>query len=169
MLQPDRVRAKRRAELIDAIAADAAARDADGRFPAAAFSALAAAGMVAHPPLEQARIVELLRLLADVGRGDLSVGRIYEGHVNSLLLIGSYGTARQIEHFNGVAAGNGLFGVWNTDMPDDPLRLEGGRLLGKKNFSSGVDGLAHAIVTVPDRDRRRMIVVPLDGLPVDRT
>lgn len=169
MLQPDFVTANGRAGLIAAIAADAEVRDADGAFPAAAFAALQAAGLTGEPPLEQHDIGGLLRILADIGRGDLSVGRLYEGHVNAVLLIRSFGTVVQQCTYKQVAAKGGLFGVWNTDAPDDPLRLEGGRLVGKKSFASGVDGLSHAIVTAADGGRRRMFVVPLDGLSVDRS
>lgn len=152
-----------------AIARDAAARDADGAFPSHAFAELGALGLLSDPPVGAAAMRSLLRLLAAVGRGDLSVGRIFEGHVNASFLIEQYGTAAQREHYAQIARRGGVFGVWNTDAPDDPLRLERGRLAGKKNFASGVDGLSHAIVTVTSKEGRRMIVVPTSDLPVDRS
>lgn len=152
-----------------AIADDAAGRDRDGTFPAAAFAALHAAGHIGNPPLEPERIGELLRLLAEVGRGDLNVGRIFEGHANALLLIEGYGTDEQKRRLGALAREGTLFGVWNTDLPADPLRTEGDRLAGAKNFASGVDGLGQAIVTVTQDGARRMLAVPLEGLPVDRS
>lgn len=140
-----------------------------GRFPAAAFDLLRDCGVVAAPPLAPGDIGALLRLLADVGRGDLSVGRIFEGHVNALLLIRTFGDAAQKERFDTITRKGGLLGVWNTDMPGDPVRIDGNRLFGRKNFSSGVDGLSHAIVTVPGVAGRQMLAVPLAGLPVDRS
>ena len=168
MLQPNPA-AERRAQLRAAIGADAAARDRDGAFPDDAFAALRDAGLLSAPPLAPERIGELLRLLADVGRGNLSVGRIFEGHVNALLLIRNYGAPEQVARFDAAAEAGEVFGVWNTDLPAAPLRAEDGRLEGAKNFASGVDGLGHVIVTVTENEARRMLVVPLAGLPVDRS
>mgnify|MGYP002620992112 FL=1 len=159
----------RLASLSMTIARHAAERDADGAFPCEAFAELAALGLLSDPPVEDGAMRPLLRLLAATGRGDLSVGRIYEGHVNACWLIGRHGTPAQREHYAGIAGHGGVFGVWNTDAPDDPLRLEAGRLVGKKTFASGIDGLSHAIVTVAVEEGRRMIVVPTRGLPVDRS
>lgn len=155
--------------LTHAIGAESDARDVDGAFPVHAFERLRAAGLLAKPPVDATQIGPLLRLLAAIGRADLSVGRIFEGHVNACYLIERFGTDVQRKHFTEVAAGKGAFGVWNTDAPDDPLRLEGRRLIGKKNFASGVDGLSHAIVTVTGDAGRQMIVIPVGDLPVDRT
>lgn len=147
------------------------AEDADrtASFPAASFDRLRDAGIVAAPPIGADDIGGLLRLLAAVGRGDLSVGRIFEGHVNALLLIRAFGTLDQRRRYEAIALDGGLFGVWNTDLPDDPLRLDGTRLAGRKSFASGVDGLSHAIVTVGSLEGRRMIVAPIEGRPVDRS
>mgnify|MGYP004515116781 CR=1 FL=1 len=152
-----------------ALKAEAAARDRDGGYPLAAFSRLRACGLLAAPPLHSQDMRQLLRLLADVGRGDLPTGRIYEGHVNALDLIERHGTTDQRSHYRALAATGHVFGIWNTDQPDDPLRLEDGRLRGSKNYASGVDGLSHAIVTVTEPEGRLMIIVPLGGLPVDRS
>lgn len=156
-------------KLSQAIGTESVDRDADGAFPAEPFETLRAGGLLAEPPVGAAQCGALLRLLAAVGRGDLSVGRIFEGHVNACYLIDRFGTDIQKSHFRDVTASGGVFGVWNTDAPDDPLRLEGARLVGKKNFASGVDGLSHAIVTVTGDAGRQMIVVPVGELPVDRT
>jgi alkylation response protein AidB-like acyl-CoA dehydrogenase len=159
----------RLASLSETIARHAAERDADGAFPREAFAELAALGLLSDPPVEDGAMRPLLRLLAAVGRADLSVGRIYEGHVNACWLIGRHATPAQREHYAGIAGRGGTFGVWNTDAPNDPLRLEAGRLAGKKTFASGAGGLSHAIVTVTEKEGRRMIVVPTRGLPVDRS
>ncbi|WAJ27998.1 acyl-CoA dehydrogenase family protein [Antarcticirhabdus aurantiaca] len=148
---------------------EAAARDRDGAFPEAAFAILRAQGLVADPPLGRGEIRQLLRRLAAVGRADLSTGRIYEGHVNALDLARRHGTLAQVDDVAGRARRGELFGIWNTDDPGDPLRLEEGRLLGRKTFASGVDGLSRAIVTVPTETGRQMILLPLAGLPVDRS
>ena len=168
MLREPEVRAGGLRALSAEVARHGAARDADGGFPAEAFAALDRAGFVAAPPIGPGEMGALLRVLAAVGRGDLSVGRIFEGHVNALTLIAGHGSPDQRRALRGVAEAGGLFGVWNTDDPGDPLRIEGGRLVGRKTFASGVDGLAQAIVTVEEGAGRQMLVVPVGGLGVDR-
>jgi alkylation response protein AidB-like acyl-CoA dehydrogenase len=166
LLEPDPH--NRLVELSRQIAEGASARDVDGAFPRAAFDVLRDAGLIAKPPVRPDEMMALLRLLAAVGRGDLNVGRIFEGHVNACFLIDRYGTDSQRARYATVASSGGTFGVWNTDVPEDPLRLDGARLAGKKNFASGVDGLSHAIVTVTNEAGRQMIVVPVNELTVDR-
>ncbi|WP_152046740.1 acyl-CoA dehydrogenase family protein [Aureimonas psammosilenae] len=144
-------------------------REDDGAFPGQAFALLHERGLVGTPPIAASEIGKLLRLLAEIGRGDLSVGRVFEGHVNTLILIERHGTPEQKMRFGELAMAGKLLGIWNTDLPTDPLRLENGRLVGAKNFASGVDGLSHAIVTVTESQGRVMIVAPLDNLPVDRS
>jgi alkylation response protein AidB-like acyl-CoA dehydrogenase len=152
-----------------AAAIDAAERDADGGFPGAAFQELRRLGLVASPPLRPGDIGRLLTLLAAVGRGDLSVGRIYEGHVNALFLCAQFGTPAQRVEADDLARAGHLFGVWNTDLPTSPVTIEAGKLIGRKTFSTGVDGLSRALITAATSAGRIMLLVPLEGRPVDRT
>lgn len=152
-----------------AIAQDAAARDADGQFPTAAIAALRREGMLRTPPIEAEAMPTLLRLLAAVGRGDLSTGRLYEGHVNAVFLLMTFGDADLRRTARHALDQGAFFGIWNTDAPDDPLRVADGMLCGKKSFASGADGLTHAIVTTGAIENRLMFLVPVDALPVDRT
>ena len=139
-------------------------------FPHEGFKLLSASPLGANPPLNPHEILGLLRLLAAVGRGDLSVGRIYEGHVNALLLIRTFGTAAQFDGVRNATRENRWLGVWNTDAPGRPLTENNdGTLTGAKNFASGIDGLSQAIVTVPGVDGRKMLLMPLEDAPVDRT
>lgn len=147
----------------------AADRDRDGHFPGVAFDELRDLGLIARPLPDGAGIASLFRLLAAVGHGDLSVGRIFEGHVNALFLIQNFGTSAQRERYQQLASDGEIFGVWNTDMPGEPVTLEGTHLQGRKNFASGVDGVGHAIATASSPSGRRMIIVPVTGLTVDRT
>lgn len=151
------------------IARHAADFDRDRAFPQAAFDTLSSQGLLQKPPIAAADIGALLRVLTAVGRGDLSTGRIYEGHVNACWLIDAAGTAEQKTNANALLAEGARFGVWNTDDPSAPLTLENDRLSGGKNYASGVDGLTHAIVTAPRDAGRQMIFVPLNGLPVNRS
>ena len=56
----------------------------------------------------------LLRVLAAIGGGDLALGRIYEGHVNGLLLTVRYGTEEQVRGLAEDCAAGMISGVWNT-------------------------------------------------------
>ncbi len=152
-----------------AAASMAAERDRDGGFPAEALAGLARLGLIAHPPIAGGEAESLLWLLAAIGRGDLNVGRIYEGHANALFLVRLFGSPEQRDACDGHAAEGRIFGVWNTDLPGSPLTLEDGRLSGAKSFATGVDGLSHALVTVERHEGRIMLMVPLDHVDVDRS
>jgi alkylation response protein AidB-like acyl-CoA dehydrogenase len=147
----------------------AAEHDRDGDFPSLAFDGLRDLGLIARPPLGRGEAALLFQTLAAVGHGDLSVGRIFEGHANALFLIQHFGTPAQRKRYFDLASGGHIFGVWNTDMPDEPVVLQGSRLRGRKNFASGVEGLSHAIITLSTPDGRLMVVIPVAELPFDRS
>src|SRR5436309_1396845 len=105
-------------------AQNAAALDHDDAFPEEEFRRIAEAGLFAAP-VPQAhggqglgtapgRMWPGLRLLSLLGWGNLSVGRVYEGHVNALQLINLFGTPEQVARYAADAvAGQKLFAVWN--------------------------------------------------------
>ena len=155
--------------LTDLASAGAAERDGDGCFPKEAFARLRRLGLIGSPPIQDHEASLLFRMLAAVGRGDLSVGRLCEGHINALILIRLFGRARQRDRYRTLAASGDLFGIWNTDPPGEPLTLEGRRLCGKKNFASGVDGLSHALVTALTPGGRQLVIVPVGALKIDRS
>ncbi len=93
---------------------------------------------------------KLLQLLKAVGGADLSMGRIYEGHINALYLIHLFATQEQKERwFNDAGEGN-LFGVWNA-QPDNGLQINCSNniftLNGNKTFCSGTGYVTRALVT----------------------
>ncbi len=105
------------------------------------------AGLGVRPGTQQA----LLQTLAAIGGGDLALGRIYEGHVNALLLIQRFGTPRQVDEAADSCRNGMLFGVWNTGDPE-PVRLhpqENGRfrMSGAKTFATGAAIVQRPIVT----------------------
>lgn len=63
-----------------------------------------------------------------------------------------------------VRAGAAL-GVWNADLPGEPLRLDHGRLSGGKSFASGAGLLSHALVTVEAAGGRQLVLVDLAAAP----
>ena len=118
----------------------------------------------AHPADRNLVLMDVLRI---VGRADLSLGRLYEGHVNALALFDWYGSpaqharlARDLEH-------GAFYGVWATEPQPGvsiELRADGSRILkGSKSFASGAGGLAYAIVTAQHcADERHLVIVPAD-------
>ncbi len=106
---------------------------------------------------------ELLRLL---GRGNLSVGRVFEGHVNAFQLIASYGDQGQLRQAAQDARDGRLFAIWNTEIRPG-LRITPGaagiQLQGTKSFCSAAGHATRALVTATDpQGRLLMLLVPLN-------
>jgi alkylation response protein AidB-like acyl-CoA dehydrogenase len=90
-------------------------------------------------------LMQALRLL---GQGNLSVGRLYEAHVNALRLLMRFGDLDQARTGARDALAGHLFGLWVTDAPDAPLRVEeDGLLAGSKAPCSGAGYATRALVT----------------------
>ena len=114
----------------------------------------------------------LLRVLEEIGRGNLAVGRLFEGHVNALLLIQQFAPSELQEGWAADARSGRIFGVWNT-QGDDGVRFgevasDGQvRLSGSKTFASGAGYVARPVVTGARPDGLwQMAVVPIDQLDV---
>lgn len=92
----------------------------------------------------------LLRTLAAIGGADLALGRLFEGHVNGLILVASFGTPQQLQRAADDAHAGVLFGVWNTGGRE-PVRVEGAagdmHLHGCKNFATGANLVQRPIIT----------------------
>jgi alkylation response protein AidB-like acyl-CoA dehydrogenase len=109
--------------------------------------------------------------LRSAGYDDLSWGRLFEGHVNALQLIGRLGDDAQRRRARADVESGLLFGVWNTE-PADGVRIvgadEGGiTLTGRKTFASGAGRVMRACITAawPD-DSPQLAVVPMDRVTV---
>ena len=106
-------------------------------------------------------LAEVLRL---IGRGNLSLGRLYEAHVNVLRLIVRYGTERQMRHAADLALDGQLFGLWVTDAPDAQVRLTEDLVLhGMKAPCSGAGDVRHALITarLPSGETRMVMIGPV--------
>ena len=163
------------------------AEEASADFPAQEFAWLREAGLLSitlpDEPLafEHKNTAQQLALLRLVGKGNLSVGRIYEGHINALYLIHLFGTTVQQERWYADARhGQHLFGVWNTQAQDGITIVAQGNgrymLHGSKTFCSGARRVTRPIVPGQLIDVHgneqgwQMCVVTLDEypeLPVD--
>ncbi|MBV9117270.1 MAG: acyl-CoA/acyl-ACP dehydrogenase [Acetobacteraceae bacterium] len=102
-------------------------------------------------------------LLRGIGRANLALGRVFEGHLNAVRLVLLYGTPRQAARAAAEAADGLLFAIWDAEAPDAPVRLADGRLTGVKRFASAAGFANRALVTarLPDGDGSQLVLVPL--------
>jgi alkylation response protein AidB-like acyl-CoA dehydrogenase len=117
----------------------------------------------------------LLRLLAIIGGADLALGRLYEGHVNGLLLVARYGSAAQMASLAKDCHAGLLSGVWNTGVPQ-LLHIhphgEAFRYEGVKTFATGAAFVRRPIVTAELPGRGWQMTLPhMDtlGATIDRS
>ncbi len=110
---------------------------------------------------------DLLVVLRRIGGADLSLGRIYEGHVNAAQLVDAYGTDEQKSALHDDLAASRSFGVWNTEPPPGMTLApcEGGfRLTGAKSFATGAGHLDRALITATWPDgTKQMVLVDIAG------
>lgn len=138
-------------------------------YPAARIDDLRRAGLLAEfARLRPGEEAELLRVLKAVGAADLSLGRLYEGHVNAAQLVAAYGSDRQQALLDAWLADGQLMGVWNTEpqpgMTVAPVADGRWRLTGAKSFATGAGRLDRILITARDPDgAKRMVLVPVAG------
>lgn len=153
---------------------------ADG-FPHDEFLRLADAGLLTAPlaaefggcglgfQSEQSELT--LKILQQMGRGNLSLGRVYEGHVNALQLVQTFARTEQVRRYAEDARRNQVFGVWNAEAQDGvklwPLGGDRYRLEGSKTFCSGCGYVERPFVNgaLPD-GRWQMCIVPMEQVSV---
>lgn len=168
------VHEKPRSNLADRLAELGKRYDAASLFPSESLALLARKGLAARFAPSQAggerfageaeRNLAMLATLAEVGAGDLSVGRLFEGHVNALLLFDWYGSPQQQLWLKAELGRRAWFGVWATEPPPG-VRIEGEeeeealRLAGCKIFASGAGGIDWAVVTASSAGEERRLVV----------
>ena len=132
--------------------------DRGAEFPADEIELLGRLGALAAPVptglgglglgTEPGAAVDAMDVLRLIGRGNLSVGRLYEAHVNALRLIMQNGRPAQKERSAAAVFGGALFGLWVTDAPDAPVLLGQDSVLhGTKAPCSGAGHIRHALVT----------------------
>jgi len=94
-------------------------------------------------------------MLRSLGRHDLSLARLAEGHLDALAILDEAGAERR----------EGTFGVWAAG-PVEALRAKrsasGWRLDGIRGWCSGAGNLTHALVRAAASDGERLFVVSLD-------
>ncbi len=88
-------------------------------------------------------VLEFLRML---GRANLSVGRLYEGHLNAVKLLILYAEASLLEDIAVRVRDGAWLGVWGADGAK-PVSFDGQNLQGGKNFASGIGMIDYAVVS----------------------
>ncbi len=152
--------------------ARAAAQDAGAADLRPDIQALARAGLLtaplpatlggldlAHHPSTTGTVVTILSTL---GAANLSLARLYEGHVNAVKLLVLYGSRAQLHGFADSLQDGGMYGVWGADGAA-PAQLEGSaarlRLRGSKRYASGAGLLRGAVVPVRDLQGRQQLLL----------
>ncbi|MEG8038565.1 acyl-CoA dehydrogenase [Sphingomonas sp. LR60] len=132
--------------------------------------AMTRAHRAARDPEDAAALLGLLRLLYEVGREDLPLGRLFEGHVDAVQIVTRYGTPAQHRALAAAIDGGAMLGVWNADLRGEALRLDDERLSGGKSFASGAGILTHALVSVDVAAGRQLVLLDLATAPpsIDR-
>lgn len=154
--------------------AHASSVDIAGGFPRREFEWLAESELLLAPlrrdlgglglGSEPGNVLPMLRVLKRIGSGSLPVGRLYEGHVNALLLIQEFGTRGQVEAFAADARAGRRFAVWNTEASAGVAFTPRGaglhRVTGAKTFASGAGQVERPIVTgaLPDGSRQMCVM-----------
>lgn len=134
-------------------------------FPTDALASLAGIGGLAQfVTLEGAAEVDaLLRALTLIGGADLSLGRIFEGHVNAVQLVQAYGDADQRAALHRDLRQHRVFGVWNTDHATgvtlEPDPAGGWVLRGAKAFATGGGHIHRALITARLLDGGKQLVL----------
>ena len=157
--------------LVPELAGEAATYDSAAGFPYASIAKLRHAGFLMAPvPVEFGGLglhaagdaEALFRVLYLLGYANLSLGRIFEAHVNALELIRQYGTPRQMEAAALAAQAGDLFALWVTDPAKQGVRLSRDfTLAGEKCFCSAAGAAKQALITAHMDAGDQMVLVAL--------
>lgn len=136
------------AAVISRIWQRAEAVDAAAAFPAVDISDLAGCGLIAS-------CVNLLDasglpVLSAIGGASLTVGRLFEGHLNAIKLVHRYGNRSAAAILSGEVAAGRISGVWNAEHGGGvtATRVPGGyRLSGGKVHCSGAGTVQRPVIT----------------------
>lgn len=121
-------------------------------------------------PKDAGAYLNLLKLLFETGRRDLPLGRLLEGHIDALQIVGRYADQDVANAAREAAHGGAVMGVWNAELAGEPLRLVHGRLSGAKSYASGAGILSHALVTAHTDRGPQLLLLDLSQTPpsIDR-
>jgi alkylation response protein AidB-like acyl-CoA dehydrogenase len=106
----------------------------------------------------------LCTVLRLVGEADLSIARLFEGHVNAISLVCRYGTEDQISSLADDVAKGALSAVWGADDAAGLKIVTVGDLCGlqgRKILASGAGFVTRPIVTASSTDGQLMCLLSL--------
>lgn len=160
------------------LALHAAEGDAKSELPAQSLATLHESGLLLAPlprrhggagltDTEAAR--DLSAVLRLIGAGDLSAGRLYEGHINAVALVRRYGTEDQLADLARSIRTGSFSGVWNAEGGTPLSAIDDGVkwcLRGEKILASGA-GLAIRPIVTP-RTADGVIMLLADPVAPDR-
>ncbi len=106
--------------------------------------------------------------LRALGTANLSLARLFEGHMNACKLVTLYGSDAQVSASVASVRNGNLLGVWGANDANAPLRLQhhgrnGSRILhlsGAKVFASGLGYVSQAIVTAQYNGAEQLLLIP---------
>ncbi len=145
-------------QVVRALARVAAAEEDGSAYIGASVDLLRQAGWLVDDGATAPDVTALR--LARVGGANLSVGRLWEGHVNALHLARVHGDRRAAAEVERLVNQGALLGVWGADgaPPVEPA-ADGTTLAGAKIFASGLGVVTHALVTVSSGPEVRLGLV----------
>ncbi len=152
------------------LARDGALHDSSDADPAALIAPLREAGLfhdVLPPPwgyglaTDPGRTDDLYDVLRRIGAASLSAGRLFEGHVNAIKLVFTFGPAAQ-QHEAADAVSNGaLMGVWNAETPPGvTYEHRSSSLRGSKIYASGVGLIDRPLITARNAAGEILMTTP---------
>lgn len=113
-------------------------------------------------PSQGERLSEILRAL---GAADLSIARLYEGHLNAVGLVCRYGSQQRVETFAADVRAGALSGVWGADDAEGLTIVStasGNILKGRKILASGAGFVTRPLVTAKGPLGHQMCLLELE-------
>jgi alkylation response protein AidB-like acyl-CoA dehydrogenase len=161
-------------DLVPAMRARTEILDRDACFPSLDFDQLRDLGALSAVipkrlgglglGIDRGGALALFDLLRFLGRGNLAVGRIFEGHVNAFKLISLFGNEVQIERAAQDLKAGHLFAIWNAEA-ENGVRFRDDLhnvVTGTKVFCSAAGHVTRALITANASAGMRMLLIPLE-------
>ncbi|MET0971588.1 MAG: acyl-CoA dehydrogenase family protein [Tardiphaga sp.] len=114
---------------------------------------------------------ELCTVLRMLGAADLSIARLFEGHLNAIGLVCRYGTESQVRDLARSVAAGALSAVWGADDAQG-LKIvpgaDGDILQGRKVLASGAGFVTRPLLTAEGANGQQLVLLDLEaGYPHD--